>query len=187
MEKIDSVIGPDGQNYLSIRALAEHFNQKYDFAQSMYRYGKFDGFLYSIGKQIFVQEDAGKKIVSIAVEKKKTRSAKKQIISSAKPSKKTFKTPEGEIIDYSQSRARREMYDSEMARLKLEERKGELVSVLEVKKDAFGLARRISQAILNVPRRISDELAAETDRDKIENFLDKELRQAMVELCQSTP
>lgn len=54
-----------------------------------------------------------------------------------------------------------------------------LIPVDEAKREAFDAARTIRESILNLPARLSAELAAETDANKVHLLLDRELRQAL--------
>lgn len=85
-------------------------------------------------------------------------------------------------IDTVNARAKKEAYDAELARLKVEKEKAKLVEVDEVKAEAFKLARAVRDALLNIPDRVAGELAAETDEFKIHKRLTEEIRQACEEL-----
>ena len=71
-----------------------------------------------------------------------------------------------------------------MAKLTYEERVGQLVSVEEVKLGAFNMARKLRNRILQIPMRISAQLAAETDPHIVEDMLNAELSGALEELSQ---
>ncbi len=60
---------------------------------------------------------------------------------------------------------------------------GELVSIEQVKKDAFKIAKSTSDALMGIPARVCHELAAEKNPDKVFKKLDDEIRQAMIEIC----
>ena len=69
-----------------------------------------------------------------------------------------------------------------LLKLDYEERTGELISASQVKKEVFGMARMTRDAILNIPDRISAELASMTDVHAIYEKLTAELTQALEEL-----
>lgn len=84
---------------------------------------------------------------------------------------------------YAQSRAIREAYAARLAKLEYEEKTEKLIPVDKVKVDAFKLARTVRDAILNIPDRISNELASYgNDPARIHERLTQELILALEEL-----
>lgn len=59
---------------------------------------------------------------------------------------------------------------------------GELVSIEEVKTEAFNTARVVRNNLLNVPDRVSELLASITDAKKIHELLTKEIKTALESL-----
>jgi Protein of unknown function (DUF1441) len=84
-----------------------------------------------------------------------------------------------EAADYNASRAKREAYNAELARLEVEEKQGQLVAADEVRKTAFAVARQVRDGMLNIPDRVSAELAAVTDQFEIHRRLTDEIRKAL--------
>jgi hypothetical protein len=84
-----------------------------------------------------------------------------------------------EAADYNTSRAKREAYNAELARLEVEEKQGQLVAADDVKKTAFAVARQVRDGMLNIPDRVSAELAAMTDQFEIHRRLTLEIRKAL--------
>lgn len=82
-----------------------------------------------------------------------------------------------------ESRAIREAYQARMAKLEYEEMTGKLVEAEKVKIKAFECARRVRDALLNIPDRVAAELANETSEHKIHGILTRELVQALEELA----
>lgn len=80
---------------------------------------------------------------------------------------------------YAASRAIREAYAARMAKIAYEEKIGSVVSAESVKDAAFNCARETRRAILDVPCRLSELLAAETNPAAIESLLTKELIAAL--------
>ncbi len=83
---------------------------------------------------------------------------------------------------FSESRAIKEAYLARLAKLEYEERVGQLVSAEDVKEEAFKLARIVRDALLNIPERLSAELAAETDSHRIHQRLKAALIDVLQEL-----
>jgi len=85
-------------------------------------------------------------------------------------------------ITYASERAKRERYNAELARMQVEERQGLLLPVAIIKEQAITTARAVRNALLDMPTRISVDLAAETDPLKVENMLTAEIRTVLEEL-----
>tara|TARA_Y100000004_G_scaffold193365_1_gene255759 strand:- start:9728 stop:10264 length:537 start_codon:yes stop_codon:yes gene_type:complete len=90
--------------------------------------------------------------------------------------------PDDSIPDLNESRARREHYQAELAKLQVTQQRGDLVPVEEVKKEAFALGRSVREALANLADRLSHQLAGETDPARIHQVLSEEHRAALVEL-----
>ncbi|WP_130472993.1 hypothetical protein [Candidatus Magnetaquicoccus inordinatus] len=86
--------------------------------------------------------------------------------------------------NYQMSRAVRETYNAKLTRLDYEERTGKLLNAEDVAKEAFALARRVRDRLLNIPSRMASVLASETDSKTIESMLSQELRIALEELAE---
>lgn len=78
-----------------------------------------------------------------------------------------------------QSRAIKEAYLARLAKLEYEEKSGKLVPAADVKNEAFKVARVVRDNMLNIPDRISAELAATTDTVQIHKLLTDEIRKAL--------
>lgn len=84
-----------------------------------------------------------------------------------------------DIPNFNESRAKREAYQAELARLEYEEKQGTLVNAEAVKKEAFRTARLVRDAMLNIADRIAAELAANTDAFAVHKQLTDEIRTAL--------
>lgn len=91
--------------------------------------------------------------------------------------------PDDAIPDLNESRARREHYQAELAKLQVTQQRGELIAADEAKKEAFKLGRSVREALANLADRLSHQLAGETDPARIHQALTQEHRAALVELC----
>ncbi|MFZ9848929.1 MAG: hypothetical protein ACO3FA_00775 [Vulcanococcus sp.] len=87
--------------------------------------------------------------------------------------------PEDAIPDLNESRARREHYAAEKARLEALQGRGELIPAADVKKEAFALARAVRDALMTIPDRLAPELAACTDARQVHQLLGDEIRVAL--------
>ena len=91
--------------------------------------------------------------------------------------------PDDAIPDLNESRARREHYQAELAKLQVTQQRCELVPADEVKKQAFQIGRSVREALSNLADRLSHQLAGETDPVRIHLVLTQEHRAALMELC----
>ena len=89
-----------------------------------------------------------------------------------------------EIPAYGESKAKREYFLAELAKLDVEEKKEQLVSVDEIKKSSFAKARAMREAFSNLADRLSHQLAGEDDATVIHNLLSTEHREALENLAQ---
>ncbi len=90
--------------------------------------------------------------------------------------------PDDAIPELNESRARREHYQAELAKLQVALQRKELVPADEVKKEAFQIGRSIREALSNLADRLSHQLAGETDPAVIHQLLSDEHRDALLSL-----
>ena len=89
-----------------------------------------------------------------------------------------------EIPAYGESKAKREYFLAELAKLDVEEKKQQLVSVEDIKKSSFATGRSIREALTNLADRLSHQLAGEDDATVIHNIISTEHREALENLAQ---
>ncbi|MDG7052361.1 MAG: hypothetical protein LKM45_00505 [Wolbachia endosymbiont of Alcedoecus sp.] len=82
-------------------------------------------------------------------------------------------------------RIKNEMEKGKILETKAKAEIGELVSVEEVKTEAFNVARVVRNNLLNIPDRVSALLASMSDTEKIHEMLTGEITTALEELTQS--
>lgn len=80
---------------------------------------------------------------------------------------------------YREHRAAFEKTRSERAQLELDQLRGRLIELEEAKRLAFTAFRTLRDAVLNVPARIKDQCAAETDAFLVEQLIETELTLAL--------
>ena len=88
----------------------------------------------------------------------------------------------GQLPAYGESKAKREYFLAELAKLDVEEKKKQLVSVDEIKKSSFATGRSIREALTNLADRLSHQLAGEDDATVIHNIISNEHREALENL-----
>jgi len=80
---------------------------------------------------------------------------------------------------FQESRAIREAYTARITKLEYEEKSTKLVDLQRIKDINFDVARRVRNAILNVPGNINAEVAVETDPHKCEMLIYNALSDAL--------
>ena len=93
--------------------------------------------------------------------------------------KKVEALPEDAIPEYNVSRARKEHYLSELAKIQVAQQKKELISAKEVEKASFELSVGIREAFLTLPDRVSNLFASETDAAAIDSIMRKEIHSCL--------
>lgn len=78
-----------------------------------------------------------------------------------------------------ESQARREMFKAKLTELEYLERVGKIIPAEDVDREWFELARLVRDTMLNIPARIADQLAHETDQRKVQDLLEQEIYQAL--------
>ena len=92
--------------------------------------------------------------------------------------------PADSIPDFAESKAKREFYLAELAKLDVEEKKQQLVSVEDIKKSSFATGRAIRESLTNLADRLSHQLAGEDDASVIYEIISSEHREALQNLAQ---
>ncbi len=95
---------------------------------------------------------------------------------------KRKKSSDLQIPHINESRAKSEHFRAELARIDLEVKEEELVEADLVKRQAFTSARTVRDALGNIPDRVSNQFAAETDPVVIHEALTTEIRKALESL-----
>ena len=92
------------------------------------------------------------------------------------------KLPDDEIPEFNVSKARREHFEAEFSKIKVQKEKQDLIPAKDAKKSAFAVARSIREALMNTADRLSHQLAGETDATVIHRLITSEHRSALEEL-----
>lgn len=88
----------------------------------------------------------------------------------------------GGVPNLSYSKAVREAYMARLAAIQYEREAGSRVLRAEVEKAAFELARRVREQLMNIPDRVSFDIAAETNPTKVHLILSDAITDALTEL-----
>lgn len=98
------------------------------------------------------------------------------------PDREATPTDSRQAVDFVTARTMREAFKAKMAKMEYEEKSGKLTDASKVKDDAFRAGRMIRDALLGIPDRQADVLAAETDPKKVSEILVDELEAILNEL-----
>ena len=93
--------------------------------------------------------------------------------------KKGSKKDEIQIPSFNESKAKSEYFRAELARLELGVREEKLVEADLVEREAFTVARAVRDSLGNLPDRLSNQFAAETDAVVIHQIPTTEIRKAL--------
>lgn len=88
----------------------------------------------------------------------------------------------GNAASYAQARAVKEAYEARLKKLEYDEKSGRLVPADKVKADCFKAGVIVREALLNIPSRLSAELASLSDTFEVERILRQEIH-GILELC----
>ena len=88
-------------------------------------------------------------------------------------------------VDFAAARTMREAFRAKMAKMEYEEKAGKLTDATKVREDAFRAGRIIRDALLGIPDRLADILAAEQDPRQVRQCLQDELESALEQLTHS--
>jgi hypothetical protein len=84
------------------------------------------------------------------------------------------------------SRIKTEVERGKLAELDRRRREGELVERAEIEEAPFSNARRVRDALMNIPARVASLYAAETDPQTIHQNLEDEIRNVLIDLIAET-
>lgn len=87
------------------------------------------------------------------------------------------------LVSLNEAQTIKANYDAWLKELEYQIKKGEYVDAEKVKQDAFNIARRVRDSLLNIPDRISADLASDTDTHSVSEKLTREIIQALEELA----
>ena len=142
------------------------------------RSGKLDGAIVNHNGKKLVNKDEAFRLWELQAPPSRDKSVRTQL------KKEINSLPADSIPDFAESKAKREFYLAELAKLDVEEKKEQLVSVDEIKKSSFAKARDIREAFSYLADRLSHQLAGEDDATVIHNLLSTEHREALENLAQ---
>ena len=139
--------------------------------------GKLDGAIVNSGKRKLIDKDLGLELWDKTTPIAKRVNVPTQTREELKKQVKDM--PADQIPDFNISRAKKEFYTAELARIQVEQQKKELINAKEVEKKSFEMAVGIREAFLTLPDRVSNLFASETDATAIDGVLRKEIHSCL--------
>jgi hypothetical protein len=83
---------------------------------------------------------------------------------------------------YGRARAARELYEAQMAKLRLDKERGLLAPVDEIPVAAYNAGRRARNRLVTIPDRLTDILAATSDSAEVRRILEEAINQVCREI-----
>ena len=84
---------------------------------------------------------------------------------------------------FNESRAKQVYYEAKLCEMEVKLREGKLIDRDAIRDRSFKLGRQVRDGMLNIPDRISADLAAEMDAFKVHARLTKEIREVLTALA----
>ncbi|MGI9278091.1 MAG: hypothetical protein ACR2PX_00415 [Endozoicomonas sp.] len=91
-------------------------------------------------------------------------------------------TDSRQAVDFVTARTMREAFRAKMAKMEYEKETGKLTDASKVREDAYRAGRMVRDALLGIPDRLSDVLAAEQDPERVRQLLFGEIESALEQL-----
>jgi hypothetical protein len=88
-------------------------------------------------------------------------------------------------LSYTEARTLREVYEAKLKQLEYEHQIGKMVIADDLKAGIYTAAKLTREALLNIPSRVSSQIAIETDSNRIHTLLTTEIHQALAELTRA--
>jgi predicted DNA-binding protein YlxM (UPF0122 family) len=138
--------------------------------------GKLDGAVVNHNGKKLVNKEEAFRLWNIQAPPSKDTTVRKQL--KQEIDNKTI----DQIPNYGESKAKREHFLAELAKLDVEQKKKDLIPVAEIKKSSFEIGRAIRENLTNLADRLANQIAGETDPQIIHKLLTEEHRTALEQL-----
>lgn len=165
----------EAEGLLTISELAEHLQITHSRITTLITRGKI-----TVAKRV-----GRRKFFDLETAKKEYANSK-TVVGSKKGGKggeEPFEPKTYQGLTVADAERQEKYYKAHLAKVKYEKEKGALVEIGQVKKEAYETARKVRDALTAIPGKICHELASETDPNKIEFKLLKEINLALEELA----
>ena len=138
--------------------------------------GKLDGAIVNHNGKRLVNKEEAFRLWDLQAPPSKDTAVRKQL------KQEIDAKSDDEIPNYAESKAKREHFLAELARLDVEQKKKDLIPVVDIKKSSFEIGRAIREKLTNLADRLASQIAGETDPQIIHKLLTEEHRTALEEL-----
>ena len=138
--------------------------------------GKLDGAVVNHNGKRLVNKEEAFRLWDLQAPPSKDTTVRKQL------KQEIDAKSDDEIPSYGESKAKREHFLAELARLDVEQKKKDLIPVADIKKSRFEIGRAIREKLTNLADRLASQVAGETDPQIIHKLLTEEHRAALEQL-----
>jgi len=138
--------------------------------------GKLDGAIVNHNGKRLVNKEEAFRLWDLQAPPSKNLTVRKEL------KEEIYSKSDDEIPNYAESKAKREHFLAELARLDVEQKKKDLIPVVDIKKSSFEIGRAIREKLTNLADRLASQIAGETDPQIIHKLLTEEHRTALEEL-----
>ena len=138
--------------------------------------GKLDGAIVNHNGKKLVNKEEAFRLWDLQAPPSKNLTVRKQL------KKEIDAKLDDEIPSYAESKAKREHFLAELARLDVDQKKKDLIPVSDIKKSSFEIGRAIRENLSNLADRLASQIAGETDPQIIHRLLTEEHRAALEQL-----
>ena len=166
--------------YLNQTEYAAHRGITQQRVSQLIRDGYFKGALKNFGSRKLIDPVKADRLLNEGLRQDKCKSPKKE--KTPAEQQKIIKQAGLELVTLAEAQRLKVNYEAALRKLDFEKEDGMLVNAEQVEKDFFNSARRVRDAILNIPNHLSAELATLTDIHAVSTKLTTELTAALEEL-----
>lgn len=167
--------------YMNQTEYARHRGITQQRVSQLIHAGYLDGALKKIGGRFQIDPEKADKLLAENLDPARCKNSTEP---DPAEQKQTIQNAGLTIVPLAEANKLRANYEAALKKLELEEKQGDLIPKVTVEKEAFEMARRVRDALLNIPNRISAELATITDQHMVSLKLTEEITQALEELSQ---
>ena len=139
-----------------------------------------DGKIQKVGKKIDYESACESiKMITDPARSKISEDKKEESVETPMPAKNSGgKRPP----TFAEAKTMKEIYSAKLAKLKYEEEAQILIKKSDIYEKAHIVGRNIKQVLLSLPARVMEQLAVETDPRKVNQILEKEVRDSLSSL-----
>tara|TARA_R100000329_G_scaffold14898_1_gene15331 strand:+ start:95 stop:595 length:501 start_codon:yes stop_codon:yes gene_type:complete len=162
--------------FITMAELAKLKNVSRMAVSKKVRSGKLDGAIVNHNGKRLVNKEEAFRLWDLQAPPSKNLTVRKEL------KEEIYSKSDDEIPNYAESKAKREHFLAELARLDVEQKKKDLIPVVDIKKSSFEIGRAIREKLTNLADRLASQIAGETDPQIIHKLLTEEHRTALEEL-----